>query len=67
MASDRRDSQPSGSRFVGEIDHDEIKHIEVTITAFGQYTESRSCLSFIDYSIGGWKRSVWNGLQGKMA
>lgn len=29
MASDRRDSQPTGSRFVGEIDHDEIKHIEV--------------------------------------
>lgn len=29
MASDRRDNQPTGSRFVGEIDHDEIKHIEV--------------------------------------
>lgn len=30
MASDRRDTQPTGSRFVGEIDHDEIKHIEVS-------------------------------------
>lgn len=29
MAAERRDIQPTGSPFVGEIDHDEIKHIEV--------------------------------------
>lgn len=26
---DQRNNQPIGSQFVGEIDHNEIKHIEV--------------------------------------
>lgn len=35
MAADRRDNQPTGSLFVGEIDHDEIKHIEVYTNCLG--------------------------------
>lgn len=41
MAADRRDIQPTGSLFVGEIDHEEIKHIEVNSQFFSNLS-SRS-------------------------
>lgn len=41
MAADRSDYQPAGSLFVGEIDHDEIKHIEVNSKAFPTHSKHR--------------------------
>lgn len=67
MASERRDNQPDGSRFVGEIDHDEIQHIEVSRRVSFHQKDKKLTYFYRFHFIGCWKRGIWNRVQGEMA